>query len=98
MNKADLINKVAEEAGLTKAQAEKAINSFTGAVSKSLSSGEAVMLIGFGTFSVSERSARTVRNPQTGAPMKVAAKKVPKFVAGKALKESVDKPAKKKKK
>jgi len=98
MNKADLIAKVAEEAALTKVQAENAINSFTGAISKSLSEGESVTLIGFGTFSVSERAARTGRNPQTGAALKIAAKKLPKFAAGKALKESVDKPKKKTKK
>lgn len=98
MNKADLIAQVAEEAGLTKVQAENAINSFTGAVSQSLADGDAVTLVGFGTFSVSERAARTGRNPQTGATLKIAARRVPKFTAGKALKESVDKPAKKKKK
>ncbi|OJV55350.1 MAG: DNA-binding protein [Bacteroidetes bacterium 43-16] len=98
MNKADLISHVAEEAGLTKVQAEKAINSFTGAVSNSLASGEPVTLVGFGTFSVSERSARTGRNPQTGAALKIAARKLPKFSAGKALKETVDKPQTKAKK
>lgn len=98
MNKADLINHVATEAGLTKAQAENAINSFTGAISGSLANGEPVTLIGFGTFSVAERAARTGRNPQTGAPLKIAAKKLPKFSAGKALKELVDKPKKKAKK
>lgn len=98
MNKADLIAQVAEETGLSKALAENAINSFTGAVSQSLAEGDAVTLIGFGTFSVIERSARNGRNPQTGATIKIAAKRVPKFTAGKALKESVDKPAKKKKK
>lgn len=97
MNKADLITHVASEAGLTKAQAERAINSFTGAVTSSLSKGESVILIGFGTFSVSERAARTGRNPQTGAALKIPAKKLPKFSAGKALKEAVDKPKKKKK-
>lgn len=97
MNKADLINHIAGETGLTKSQAESAINSFTGAVSKSLSNGEPVTLIGFGTFSVAERSARTGRNPQTGATLKIAAKKLPKFSAGKALKDVVHKPAKKKK-
>ena len=97
MNKADLINHIAGETGLTKSQAESAINSFTGAVSKSLSNGEPVTLIGFGTFSVAERSARTGRNPQTGATLKIAPKKLPKVSAGKALKDVVDKPAKKKK-
>lgn len=98
MNKADLITHVAEETGLTKALAEYAINSFTGAISQSLSNGEPVTLVGFGTFSVAERAARTGRNPQTGAALKIAAKKLPKFSAGKALKEMVDKPKKKGKK
>lgn len=98
MNKADLITQVAEETGLTKALAEHAINSFTGAISHSLSNGEPVTLVGFGTFSVAERAARTGRNPQTGAALKIAAKKLPKFSAGKALKEMVDKPKKKGKK
>ncbi len=97
MNKADLINHIAGETGLTKSQAESAVNSFTGAVSKSLSQGEPVTLIGFGTFSVTERSARTGRNPQTGAALKIAAKTLPKFSAGKALKDAVHKPGKKKK-
>ena len=97
MNKADLIAHVAEGSGITKAQAENAINSFTGAVTQTLSSGESVTLIGFGTFSVAERAARTGRNPQTGAALKIAAKKLPKFTAGKSLKEAVDRPKKKKK-
>lgn len=97
MNKTELISHIAAETGLTKAQAESAVNSFTGAVSKSLSNGEAVTLIGFGTFSVTERSARTGRNPQTGAELKIEAKTLPKFTAGKALKDAVHKPSKKKK-
>jgi len=91
MNKADLIGKIAEEVGITKSQAEKAINSFTGAVSGSLKKGEPVVLIGFGTFSVSQRSARTGRHPQTGVTLKIKAKKVPKFSPGKTLKEVVAK-------
>lgn len=98
MNKADLIKHIASEAGITQAQAEKAVNSFTGAVSTSLSQGEAVTLIGFGTFGISDRAARNGRNPQTGATIKIAAKKLPKFTAGKALKEAVDSPKKGKKK
>jgi len=98
MNRSDLINHVAENAALTKVQAEHAINSFTGAISKSLANGEPVTLVGFGTFSVAERAARNGRNPQTGAALKIAAKKLPKFSAGKALKEAVDKPKKKAKK
>lgn len=98
MNKADLIKHVATECGISQAIAEQAINSFTGAVSHSLANGEPVTLIGFGTFGISERSARTGRNPQTGETLKIAAKKLPKFSAGKALKEAVDKPKKKTKK
>lgn len=97
MNKSDLIRHVSEASGITLAQAESAVNGFTGAVSQSLSKGESVTLVGFGTFSVSERSARTGRNPQTGEALKIAAKKLPKFSAGKALKEAVDKSKKKKK-
>src|SRR6218665_2814921 len=84
MNKADLIAQVADSAGLTKVLAEDVINSFTGAISNYLADGESVTLVGFGTFSVSARAARTGRNPQTGEAIKIAAKKLPKFSAGKA--------------
>lgn len=96
MNKSDLIKHIAGEAGISQSQAEKALNGFTGAVSQSLAAGQPVSLIGFGTFGISDRAARTGRNPQTGEPLKIAAKKLPKFSAGKALKEAVDKPAAKK--
>ena len=72
-----------------KAEAGKAIDAFLGAVKKALKKGDKVSLIGFGTFSVAKRSARKGRNPQTGEPLKIAAKKVPKFTAGKALKDAV---------
>lgn len=85
MNKGELIDAMAKEAGLTKADAGSALNAFVGAVSKSLKKGDAVQLIGFGTFSISKRAARTGRNPQTGKEIKIAAKKVAKFKAGKAL-------------
>lgn len=98
MNKADLIKHVASESGISQAQAEKAINSFTSGIQQSLTTGETVTLIGFGSFSVSERAARNGRNPQTGAVLKIPAKKLPKFSAGKALKEAVAGPAKKAKK
>lgn len=98
MNKADLIDQIVADAGLTKAQAESAINSFTAAVTKSLCIGEPVMLVGFGTFSVSERASRIGRNPQTGAVLKIAAKTLPKFSAGKTLKEAISKTTKKAKK
>jgi DNA-binding protein HU-beta len=88
MNKEGIINEVAK-ATCSKAEAGKAVNAFIGAVKKALKKGDKVTLIGFGTFSVIIRSARTGRNPQTGKPIKIAAKKVPKFTAGKALKDTV---------
>jgi nucleoid DNA-binding protein len=88
MNKVELINEVAK-ATCSKAEAGKAIDAFLGAVKKALKKGDTVSLIGFGTFSVAKRAARKGRNPQTGAPLKIAAKKVPKFKAGKALKDAV---------
>lgn len=90
MNKGDLINKIAEGAGLTKAQAENALNAVIGSISDSLKKDEAVTLVGFGTFSVSKRDARSGRNPQTGATIKIAAKKVVKFKPGKTLSDSVN--------
>jgi nucleoid DNA-binding protein len=88
MNKEDIINEVAK-ATCSKAEAATAVNAFLDAIKKALKKGNKVTLIGFGTFSVAKRSARTGRNPQTGKPIKIAAKKVPKFTAGKALKDSV---------
>jgi DNA-binding protein HU-beta len=90
MNKGDLINKVAESAGLTKAQATSAVNSVLDSVGESLSNGDKVTLIGFGTFSVSHRAARTGRNPQTGQAIQIAAKSNVKFKAGKELTDSVN--------
>ena len=89
MTKAELIEKMAKDAKVTKAAADKAINSFVDGVKKALKKGEKVTLIGFGTFSVSQRKARKGRNPQTGAEIKIAARKVPKFAAGQALKKAV---------
>ena len=89
MNKGELIDAMAKEAGLTKADAGNALNAFVGAVSKTLKKGDSVQLIGFGTFSISKRAARTGRNPQTGKEIKIAAKKVAKFKAGKALADVV---------
>ena len=83
MNKAELIDKIAKDAGITKTQANDAVDSFTNAVTASLKKGDRVTLVGFGTFSVSERSARNGRNPQTGEVIKIKARKVPKFKAGK---------------
>ena len=90
MNKGELINKVAESAGLTKAQASSAVNSVLESVGDSLKDGDKVTLIGFGTFSVSRREARTGRNPQTGKAIKIAAKSSVKFKAGKELTEAVN--------
>ncbi len=90
MNKTDLIEKVAKEADLSKAAAGRAVNAVFEGISKSLSKGEDVVgIVGFGTFSVSNRPARQGRNPQTGQPIKIQATKVPKFKAGKNLKDSV---------
>jgi len=90
MNKSELVSAIAEEAGLTKADAAKALDATLSVITKALSDGEQVALIGFGTFKVGERAARTGRNPQTGATMQIPAAKVPKFTAGKALKEAVN--------
>ena len=85
MNKAELITKLAEDAGITKTQANDALDSFVEAVTKTLKGGGKVTLVGFGTFSVSKRAARNGRNPQTGAVIKIKARKVAKFKAGKEL-------------
>lgn len=85
MNKAELIAKLADDAGITKTQANAALDSFVAAVTKTLKGGGKVTLVGFGTFSVSKRAARNGRNPQTGAVIKIKAKKVAKFKAGKEL-------------
>jgi len=85
MNKAELIAKIADDAGITKTQANTSLDSFVEAVTKTLKGGGKVTLVGFGTFSVSKRAARNGRNPQTGAVIKIKAKKVAKFKAGKEL-------------
>jgi DNA-binding protein HU-beta len=85
MNKAELIAKLADDAGITKTQANECLDSFIEAVTKTLKSGNKVTLVGFGTFSVSKRAARNGRNPQTGAVIKIKAKKVARFKAGKEL-------------
>ena len=85
MNKAELVAKIADDAGVTKSQANAALDSFVEAVTKTLKGGGKVTLVGFGTFSVSKRNARTGRNPQTGAVIKIKAKKVARFKAGKEL-------------
>lgn len=82
MNKAELIDQIAKDAGITKSQANEALDSFTSAVVTSLKKGDRVTLVGFGTFSVTERAARNGRNPQTGEAIKIKARKTPKFKAG----------------
>lgn len=89
MTKAELIAAMAGSAGISKAGAEKALNGFIDAIKKSLKKGSKVALTGFGTFGVSNRKARVGRNPQTGAQIKIKATKVPKFTAGKTLKQAV---------
>lgn len=85
MNKAELVAKIADDAGITKTQANAALDSFVDTVAKTLKGGNKVTLVGFGTFSVSKRNARTGRNPQTGETIKIKAKKVARFKAGKEL-------------
>jgi DNA-binding protein HU-beta len=94
MNKSELVAKIAEGAELTKVQAEKALNSFIAATTAALKAGDKITLVGFGTFSAVARAARTGRNPQTGKPLKIAAKTNGKFTPGKALKDLTAKPAK----
>jgi DNA-binding protein HU-beta len=90
VTKADLVNAMAEKAGLSKADAEKALAAFTNVVTDALKAGDKVALVGFGTFSVGDRAARTGKNPQTGAQINIPAAKTPKFKAGKALKDAVN--------
>jgi DNA-binding protein HU-beta len=85
MNKAELIAHIADEAGITKTQANTALDSFVDAVTKTLKKGDKVTLVGFGTFSVTKRAARNGRNPQTGEVIKIKARKVARFKAGKEL-------------
>lgn len=89
MNKKELIDIIAESADISKTEAGKALDGFMAAVEETVKKGESLSIIGFGTFSVSERAARTCRNPQTGKEMQVAAKKVVKFKVGKKLAEAV---------
>ena len=98
MNKSELVAAIAEKAELSKKDAEKAVKAFTDTVAEQLKAGEKIQLVGFGTFEVAERAARTGKNPQTGAAIKIPASKAPKFKAGKALKDTVNTPAKKSKK
>ncbi|MGL5435067.1 MAG: HU family DNA-binding protein [Lachnospiraceae bacterium] len=90
MNKTELVAAVAEQAGLSKKDAEASVKAFTDAVSEELAKGGKVQLVGFGTFEVAERAAREGRNPKTGESMKISACKTPKFKAGKAFKDMVN--------
>lgn len=90
MNKTELIAAIADKAGLSKKDAEAALNAFTGIVGKTLKKGDKVQMVGFGTFEVSKRAARKGRNPQTGETIKIKSSKTPKFKAGKALKDMVN--------
>lgn len=92
MNKSELVAKIAKSAELTKAQAEKVLNSFIAETTAALKAGDKVTLVGFGTFSAVTRAARTGRNPQTGTSIKIAAKTNGKFTPGKALKDLASKP------
>ena len=88
MNKSDLVAVIAENSGLTKADAARALDATTGAITGALAGGDNVAITGFGSFLVRDRAARTGRNPQTGATIQIAAAKIPSFKAGKALKDA----------
>lgn len=89
MNKSELVAAIAEQAGLTKKDAEAALSAVTGAIEAALVKGDKVQLTGFGTFETRKRAARTGKNPQTGEAIKIAASTVPAFKAGKALKDAI---------
>ena len=90
MNKSELISSIAAASGLTKTDSSKALDAFIGSVTKALKSGDDVRLVGFGTFATSKRAATTAINPRTRQPVKVAARKVAKFKAGKSLQDAVN--------
>ncbi len=90
MNKSELIEAIAASADLPKAAASRALDAMIDTIGGALKNGDQVVLVGFGTFAVKERAARTGRNPQTGAPIEIAAAKVPSFKPGKALKDAVN--------
>ena len=90
MNKTELIAAIADQAGLTKVDASKALEAITNSITNALKTGDTVTLIGFGTFKVTARAARTGRNPRTGEELSIAARKAPAFTAGKALKDAVN--------
>ena len=90
MNKTELVATIAEKVEISKKDAERALNAFTDTVSDALREGDKIQLVGFGTFEVSERAERTGRNPQSGETMVIPASKIPKFKAGKALKDAIN--------
>ena len=89
MNKQDVVAKIAKDTGMTKTAASAAIESLIDGVTRSLKKGDSVSFVGFGTFKISQRKARTARNPRTGEPIKIPKRRVPRFSAGKALKQAV---------
>ena len=89
MNKQEVIEKIAKDTGISKSSAASAVDSFIGSITKSLKKGEPVTFVGFGTFKTSQRKARTARNPQTGASIKIPKRRVVRFSPGKALKNAV---------
>jgi len=91
VNKTDLVSAVAQKAGMTKKDAEKAVSAVFESIEEALAKGDKVQLVGFGTFEVRERAARKGQNPRTGEPIDIPATKVPAFKAGKSLKEMVEK-------
>jgi DNA-binding protein HU-beta len=90
MNKSDLVDAIAESAGLSKADAGRALDAFVDTVTSAMKGGDSISLVGFGTFSVRDRAARAGRNPRTGETIQIAASKNPAFKAGKALKDAVN--------
>jgi len=89
MNKQDVVEKIAKDTGVTKTTAAAAVESLIDGITRSLKKGDSVSFVGFGTFKTSNRKARTARNPQTGAPINIPKRRVPRFSAGKALKQAV---------
>jgi DNA-binding protein HU-beta len=90
MNKQDLISKIAQDTGITKSNAAAAVDSFIEGITKSLKKGQPITFVGFGTFKTAQRKARLARNPQTGASIKIPKRRVVRFSAGKALKQSLN--------
>jgi DNA-binding protein HU-beta len=90
MNKQDLITKIAQDTGITKSNAAAAVDSFIEGITRSLKKGQPITFVGFGTFKTAQRKARTARNPQTGASIKIPKRRVVRFSAGKALKQSLN--------